>query len=496
LKKQFFKILKRILKFFNFCLKISRLFVIAIFGSIFVYTAIVDFASANSHDLVHTQYERYEHSNIYYQTDIADIDDINMVYDTLDKLPKGLLRRIERDWLILISEESPFETFETQNKIVGTTYYKDRVIWMQPGFDIHHFFHETGHVYDIYAGELSKSNEFYNIYMDNWKQYQCYHEDDVIEHAVSDASEYFAEMFAEYIMHNDYLKENNSAIYDYINKNVNESWRMSDIGMFICRIQRLQFNVVDSLEDISNRIDSQFKIIKSKIRLAGKIKEVDDHKTTFDFEYVDAEAIFNTVLAVIENPHLYQDEIKVKVNESDFEIYWEANSALQIYFGDCTKDFVRYMPEVINGKAQFFYIFNKVDILKAETYRTLYAKRIDEVIVGLKKGSERQLLTQVALYMYQYADYGHPYEDATLKQFWEEKYCNSLANAIVFKQFANRLGIQCDIVKTPLYTGNDHYFNIVYIDDQIYYYDVSRVNESKFDIKEYDLIVFDTNKIG
>lgn len=486
--------IKNIKKTTLFIMRVLRIIILSVVGSVFVYGAMVDFASSGSHDLVHNQYERYEHSNIYYEVDIANETDIELVYNALDKLPKGLLSRIENDWLILISEESPFDSFATENKVMGTAYYQECVIWLHPDFEMHQFYHECGHVYDLYAGHISQANEFKEIYKNNWDKYLLHEDKEVENHCVSDSSEYFAEMFAEYVMYKDHLKDNNVDVCNYIEKHLSESWRLGDVGMFICRFERLQFVLRDKFCYVGDNIASRWNRFTANKIFGRKIKLEEQIEDKFNFEYPDAEKIYNTIIDVAKNPDNYGDLIKIRVANKEYPVALEANSALKIYFADASKDFVEYNPEVVDKEILYIYTANKSDILAAEEMRQLYMVKVEDALKTIKDGrNEVEKLTRITTFMYKYAEYGNILEDSSSKQFWDDKTCNGLSYAMVFKQMCNRLNIECDIGMTPLYTGTDHYFNIVYIDGKTYYYDIARVSENKFAITNYDFITYDVN---
>ena len=354
------KLVKILKKVTLFIMRIIRIIILSVVGSVFVYGAMVDFAAAGSHDLVHTQYERYEHSNIYYEVDVADENDIDMVYDALDKLPKGLLNRIENDWLILISEKSPFESFVTEGKVMGTAYYQECVIWLHPDFELHQFYHECGHVYDLYAGHISQANDFKTIYKNNWDKYLLHEDKQIENHCVSDSSEYFAEMFAEYVMYSEHLMTNNIDVYMYINKHLGEPWRLGDVGLFICRFERLQFVIRDKFALLGDDIASRWNRLCSNKIFGKKIVLEQQVEDTFNFEHPDAEVIYNTIMNVINNPDIYPDIIKIQVNDKESPVSLEVNSALQIYFADASKDYVEFNPEVIDKKVVYLYSRKKI----------------------------------------------------------------------------------------------------------------------------------------
>ena len=100
---------------------------------------------------------------------------------------------------------------------------------------------------------------------------------------------------------------------------------------------------------------------------------------------------------------------------------------------------------------------------------------------------------QISDYILDNCEYGLVYESANAEQFWNGT-GNDKTYAMIFQQFAHRLGFECDVVVSPFENGIDRVFNRVKLSDGTYrYFDLSRYEFNVINVKEPDVIIYSVN---
>jgi hypothetical protein len=206
---------------------------------------------------------------------------------------------------------------------------------MQSEFSEKQFLHECGHVFDFLCGEIHRTKDFETIYRDNW-QYLEKDKEEPDAHCVSDASEFWAEMFAEYFTNPDYMKENFSTGYSYFDKIVSETWRFTFLGKYHGYANRLFLVVGDKF---SNLIQTPVNAIKINANKVSTIfhKKIDIHNYNYKFDYnfkCDiSNSVYNSVLDVIEHPDNYPENVTLYFDaDATYESYINSQHVLQTYF--------------------------------------------------------------------------------------------------------------------------------------------------------------------
>lgn len=473
--------------------RISRALGIAIVGAVIVYTCIIEFSTLEAQSMVHDTYMQSSSHNVYMDENLDEEAQLTKVNNVIKKLPKGQCNILEKDWVILISKSCPFDSFITEGTVMGTTYYSTNIIWMHPEFSEKELAHEFGHMFSFYCGEICKSKEFKNIYLKCWNYVEA--DKTVVDsHCVSSSSEFFAEMFAEYLYYPESLKAGASECYSFIDDARSDAWRLSFLGEYHGIANRMFRIVGEKFVSFGKGIAYKYKNTSNNAAvLFHKNIVLNDTLGTNTYQYQETETIVALAKDIVANPDNYDDEITHRFNyDVDFNAYLEMQAVLSFYFMDTRESFVKMGVEYNNGIVTPI-ILNKEQLLIAEQKRNESLTKVEEVIPTLKDGSEEQILIQVADYILDNCEYGLIYESACSEQFWNGT-GNDKTYAMIFQQFAHRLGFECDIVMSPFENGVDRVFNRVKLSDGTYrYFDLSRYELNVINVKEPDVIIYSVN---
>lgn len=125
----------------------------------------------------------------------------------------------DEGWKIILTDKNisdHYYTGEVEGWLSGLTDYSKKRIYIHSRFyDIRNaLLHEMGHYYDYMLGGASYTDEFKEIYEEENNQLKPYWEPD--SHIRSNAQEYFAEAFADYILDKEQVKENVKSTYKFI----------------------------------------------------------------------------------------------------------------------------------------------------------------------------------------------------------------------------------------------------------------------------------------
>jgi hypothetical protein len=355
----------------------------------------------------------------------------------------------------------------------------------------------------FYLGDICNSSEFKDMYLSNWDKYIESNKNVIDSYCISSSSEYFAEIFSEYICAGEYLKENFYEGYQHFNHLANEPWRYSKIiGKYYGIVTRMGRVVKEKAEVLYNKPAFFIKkTINNHSVSDNPYINIDDYDylSHHKFQHEESEEIYIHVMDILTNPNQYEDQISYEFDyEVDFSVYQEINGFFKIYFMDDRNDIVNFSVNLINEEQGFtttIYI-DKQHLLQLEETRFKYLMQVEQVLSSkIREGSDREKLIQISTYMIEKCQYGLILSDACAERFWNAGCGNDIVFAMVFKQFANRLGMQCDIILSPMDNGLNHVFNKVTLSDgSVYYYDLVRHDENKIDVQTYDLILFTENQ--
>lgn len=435
--------------------------------------------------------------NVYCESGVdkdASMKKINTVYE---KLPQSSKNFLIGNWTIFVSDKMPLpSSHANQDKIIGATYYSYRVIWMRPDFAVEDFAHECGHAVDNALGRISEKDEFASIYRSSWSSYVSYREKGINTHSVSSKSEFFATLFSEYICHKDYLKNNLPEAYTYMNKTVPSSWSYTIPGQMILFAQQLSYYFLEITNTTipASSFNNNYNTVMASVR-NNKYIDLDNYNNvTVDTSCLseDVKIIVDRILHIANNPDLYEEhDLFIKLERHiGIKEYTEATGFLAIYFG-VEEDDIFDIEADSSGVNPSTLTISLQEIKRLETHRVKYLKKTESVLSTLKEGSETEKLMQIANYILSNSEY-KDVPNTSFGDFWDNGKGDCATYAMVFKQFANRLGIQCDLIVSPGNNGINHTYNrVVLKDGSVRYYDLTRpnqfVNVTKMDMVDYDV---------
>lgn len=439
----------------------------------------------------------YHSQNIYCESGLdkdVTMKKINTVYS---ELPETFKSHLKENWVVFVSSKMPFPPSHAEpNSIRGVAYFGYNIIWLHPDFTAEDFAHECGHVIDDALGEQSGATTFSNIYKSSWQSYVSYGEDQVNKHSVSNESEFFATLFSEYVCHRGYLKDKLPVAYTYMNEIANTTWSYTlagEFAVFLMQCGSAVNKVVSSVIPTSSFNIEYDTVITSvennrNIDLSGYDDMVVDTSCLSD----DAKIIVEKVLHIANNPDFYSGyDVTIELDRHiELDEYTEATGFLMIYFGSGDDDIFDISANSSKNKPSILSV-SLQKIKKLETNRVKYLKKTEKVLSTLKEGTETEKLMQVANYILDNSAYKEV-STSTAADFWDKSRGDCATYAIVFKQFANRLGIKCDLIISPGSNGVNHAYNrVVLKDGSVRYYDLTRpnrfINVAKMDMVDYDV---------
>lgn len=134
--------------------------------------------------------------------------------------PKEIRDKFQQEgWKIVLTDKNlsdHYYTGDVEGWLSGLTDYAKKTIYIYGNFyDIRNaLLHEMGHYYDHMLGGASYTEDFKEIYEKEKNQLKPYLEPD--SYIKSNAQEYFAESFSDYILNNEYIKQNVVETYVFL----------------------------------------------------------------------------------------------------------------------------------------------------------------------------------------------------------------------------------------------------------------------------------------
>lgn len=364
------------------------------------------------------------------------------VGDKITVLPHNI-RMMLNNWNVVVSETSPFACPDIA---AGATFYKTRTIWIGSENAEEVFLHETGHAVDYHCGYVSQSQDFIDIYKKYWDKYIPYGNQEA-KHSICEPAEFFAATFADYLLNTDYIENNYVEILDYFNTLIYDKWPSFEIG----NLARLWMQDHTTLTYTS--LDDHVVDVAE-----NSFININNYSFTNDYSYLPSHV--QVVIEKVINSNFEQDEI-VEQNLSWTKYdYTSLLSWLAMYY--CDENFEAI--ELVNNVETTQLIIKHSLLKKADNKRLSILNDVETILSQLKEGSDVEKLIQISKYLTE-----NMQPDETLSEL-----TNNINVCMIFKQFADRLGIQNDIV----YTMNRHVqvsnvYNRVFIDGVPYYYNLT-----------------------
>lgn len=412
-----------------------------------------------------------------------------VIKSVYDKMPNHI-HKIFDDWIIIVADEEISNKQSLSNSL-GVTYIDKHKIWVQTGFDDRIFAHECGHAIDLYFGDVSNSIEFQKIYDLYHNKYIEYNLTAINDYSVSANDEYFSALFVDYLLHPDYFYDNCSEGYNFFAKLLKDDMSFSFIGdVYYIALRNMKI-IKDATPNIFKTSNIKFKtnIAKFSTRQNDYINP-DQYQSITSKEKFTAELqmIIDKLLDISSNPYKYESykstgyifEFDRFMSKEEYnQIVWFT----QYYFGDENLDLVDFSIE--NGVTTKVYLKVKA-IIEAEKYRAQYDNEVENILRSIKDGSDTEKMIQISKYILDNSSYVLE-QKSTYNSFYINQKGDCVMYAMIFKQFANRLGIENDIVRIP---DEHHVYNRIRLEDGSYrYYDLTNgiVDSSQFDKTGYQI---------
>ena len=404
--------------------------------------------------------------------------DLTIINECKSLLPERLNKMINT-WTIVVADKPPFNR-TAGSTIAGITYLDENIIWIEKNTSERVVLHEMGHAIDERMGYVSCLEKFAKIYDKYWNSYYEIGKNVPDSHSCSTTQEYFAALFADYIASPDYLKEHAPEAYNYFNELLNNEANFSSWTIFASRF-KYKFN-----EFMSEFKQPESPTINDKldnINVAdNEFINITNCENVVDYSWMskDSKMVIDTMFDMISNPDKYETENTGVTNQPgykmNFDYPWTLNqynellSFIYIYFGDQSIDLI----DVNRVNFDTTEVYLKKDlILVAEQNRLDSLKKVEEALASMHMGTESEMLIQIAAYIRKNSTFKGD-ANASFDAFWNNGECDDITDAMVFYQFANRLGIKCNIV-CDTSSGAYCLFNIVELSNgEISYYNITR----------------------
>lgn len=114
---------------------------------------------------------------------------------------------LENNWTIIITDEDLSKKYDFNFEVSGVTDYKIKTIYIKTNEVERALLHEVGHVLDFENGQLSKTEEFKQIFKEEQKMFiDCTAVND--KHEILNEQEYFASVYQNIILNYDDTSKN------------------------------------------------------------------------------------------------------------------------------------------------------------------------------------------------------------------------------------------------------------------------------------------------
>ena len=166
-------------------------------------------------------FQRYEY--VVAEPDVSD-KIVWRVQQSLEKIPTVLLNRFIADgWTVVVSKDGFNAEYNSAPvyQATGLIEYGQKKIFVDGdsyGID-ETVAHEFGHYFDYIFDKPSESTGREACHKEEWEKFYIINRN---FHSIGTESEYFADMFAWYLLHPDLLKEHCPLSYEFVNKMISD----------------------------------------------------------------------------------------------------------------------------------------------------------------------------------------------------------------------------------------------------------------------------------
>jgi hypothetical protein len=428
--------------------------------------------SRKSKDYLLENYAFDQTNNYYYDYNEDPIFN-EALQRSINALPEHI-KPIINEWTILLSNHQPF-VVDYAAAASGITYLDKKVVWFSHTSDEKVILHEFGHIVDSYLGSIDSSEEFVRLYQDNWETYIEYGQDITDIHSISCTSEFFASVFADYILYPDYLKTQSEDLYNFFEENLVDSWKFSNTGRFV----GIAKNIHVILQSFVNEEQYPISNLHNQIIVTETpLVNINDYQTINDYSWLNdmSQDIVSHMFNIIEDSSMYELDnylgydgyIFVYEYEMDPIWYNELYSYLSIYFLDeSTNIFGIYVEDGVTTV-----VIRKDELFAAEYKRQDSMNEVENVLsTYIHEGSETEKLIQIVDWINRYTLYRNV--ESNQHVFWHRKTGDCVSYAMIFKQFCDRLGIKSDVIYIQDASTNGRLYNRVTLKDgTVKFYDI------------------------
>ena len=423
------------------------------------------------------------------------------VDELVEALPEEIKKDIKKNWVIVISENDP--TNQYSNDVVsGMAMDKNNLIWLSYRFSEEVVYHEIGHAIGS-ARSTDLSKDFWKLYESVIEKDITFSQGVVSFHDFSSQKEFFALLFEQYICYPDSLKQDFAEGYEYMHEfvsNYKTDPMNSFTGMFV-KCYNFSTSVVrDLFWSASSKINVLFETIFDQRASAATLPSEGDVYPSFSGMSTEDKKVFEVIFDVIQNPKNYTVQNNSKENivvlkyspYVTYDIYNRVAACIDYCLGvEQSNIFDVNSLQDENYSCIYIHIDELTEIKEK---RKNHSEKMDEVLATIEDGTETQKLLQISRYISENSKY-QTMKSASVNEFWTNGNCDSVTYAMVFRDFCEKLGIQCDIIYGSTSNGESHAWNRVKLSDGTYrYYDITYYNKGKVNMYQYqDFIVTKIN---
>lgn len=453
-----------------------------------IVTKATEIVISSKHDEIKGNYVSTEMVNVYCLDDSLKTVSEDATRAVLQRLPEKISEKIERNWMLIFTEGLPREIESDQILPASCTsgicdYHVDvkkRVAWIFPSDK--QLFKESlayavGAILSHELGNVSGNNKSIELHKTYRGVYVEADHKNVNAYNTTSYKTFFELITKEYICFPEYLKENCAEAYDYIENLLYERGFLP--------FRKAYRNAIS----IKNII-KQYYSYENPVKLLENVQEnelidLNNYPKTINYSGLGEDARFlaeNLVMAM-SNPYEYEQNEHVYTRNGNVivkrlcddpdEVYDELCYFYRMYWGDLSLNLAR----IVNNPADdprllgLSVSLDRIDGLKQK--KDKYDKMMETALEGMYEGSETQKLLQIYAYIADNCEYNLD-APPNIGTFWDNGQGKCSTYAIVFKRFAERIGIHCDYVCGYTLDGVPHAWNRVMLSDGTYkYYDVT-----------------------
>lgn len=439
---------------------------------------------------IEENYEEMECSYLFSDKEL--IEETKLVEETLSKLPDNISKDIKENWTIVVAEMDPIGRLD-ETMVAGAAYSQTYIIWLASGFLDDTVYHEVGHAAAAHRA-TDQSEELCDLFNSFWSKENGVDEGKYSIHDTNDPIEFFAFLFEMYFCEPEDLKENFKEGYDYIT-NFIEEYKSSSmdwaISPFIKQYNLLTYHLNGLME---NRTPER-EILKNE----EEVKNNSLIQLTFSpissIPSVGLTENEKMILGHIENVINHPENYPIETYSSSSVItlkfeglitlgtYNKLAACVDYYFGEERSDVFDINTNSSKNTSTIYIYLEKVEEMKEKKKENVEKTR--EVLEKMREGTETQKLLQISKYIAENC----PYEiqkKTSVEDFWVKGKGDCVTYAMVFREFCEQLGIECDVIRGISHENEGHVWNRVKLSDGTYrYYDLTYYDRGMVDMEQY-----------